>query len=599
MVDAGPPPAAALATGSKEVSCTMERAMPGSSRILPADRRVEWVVGIPGGIPIDRPAWKSVTDAPYHADPTGRADSTPAFNRAIADTPEGHVLFVPEGTYRLDHGIRWQGRLSHRTLRGAGPDRTKLLFYGGMLEMGPGSTEGRTGLDVNARRDSLAVDVDLSQDAVKGETHVHLAALPSWVKPGYLYIIDQLDDPSFVASGGQEGSAHPREVTVNGPRGLGQIVKVTSIGQNGPSDYQVDFEIPLYYGFRIEQQAQLAGAGYDLDSEVPLSECGIEDLYIEGKHAQGWSRGVPGHLIRMDSCLCCWVKNIESHNVPANCHVSASFCYRLEIRDSSFHDSHAYGGGEAYGVILNNITCASLVENNIFRHLHCTMSASYGASGNVFGYNYVFEGTGSAATFTTVSHHATHAYMNLWEGNHGEKALADWTHGSSSHNTLLRNRLRGYDPGGTWDQSAVHISYYNRKCNLLGNTLGTPGYHTIYQRCNGEADRPWLDRAIYRLGYSSDNRQDPPPYDGLATLDLLRHGDYDTVTDSIQWDPSIADHDLPPSLYLKEKPAWFGDLPWPAFGPGTAGLDGKIPTEVRVWGPAGHPKPVPPPPPAE
>jgi hypothetical protein len=184
--------------------------------------------------------------------------------------------------------------------------------------------------------------------------------------------------------------------------------------------------------------------------------------------------------------------------------------------------------------------------------------------------------------------------MNLWEGNHGEKALADWTHGSSSHNTLLRNRLRGYDPGGTWDQCAVHISYYNRKCNVLGNILGTPGYHAIYERCNGEPDHPWADRAIYRLGYSFDKRWDPPPYDDLATMDLLRHGNWDAASQSVKWDPNIADHNLPPSLYLAAKPSWFGDLPWPAFGPDAPGMEGRIPAEVRFWGPAGHATPMPP-----
>jgi len=34
-------------------------------------------------------------------------------------------------------------------------------------------------------------------------------------------------------------------------------------------------------------------------------------------------------------------------------------------------------------------------------------------------------------------------------------------------------------------------------------------------------------------------------------------------------------------LYLKEKPAWFGDLPWPPFGPDTDFEKNKIPAQVR------------------
>ena len=548
--------------------------------IIPADRRIDWKVGIPGGIPADRPVWKSVTDVPYSADPTGATDSSPAFNRALADMPEHHALYVPEGTYRLDSSIIWQDKGDNKTIRGAGPGSAKLLFYVGMIEMGPASAEAHTGLDLDTKTNGLSIDADLSVDAVKGETHVHLSALPSWVKPGHLYIIDQLDDPSFVRNGGSEGSSHPREGTGNGPRGLGHIVKVTSTQRSGPSDYQVNFEIPLYYGFRTSQQAQIAMAGYDATSAAPLSACGVEDLYLEGKHAVGWSRGSAGHLIRMDSCMHCWVKNIESYNVPANCHVWASFCYGLEVRDSYFHDSHAYGGGEAYGVAFYNVTSASLVENNIFKHLHCPTMACYGASGNVFGYNYVFEGAASSSQFCGISTHATHAYMNLWEGNNSDKALADWTHGSSSHNTLFRNRLRGYEPGGRYDQCAVHIAYYNRTWSVIGNVLGTPGYHTIHERSNGEPDDSRADRVIYRLGYRG--KWDQPPHDDLATMDLLRHGNWDSVTQSVKWDPQITSQELPKSCYLSSKPAFLGDLPWPAFGPDVPEcMASKIPAQIR------------------
>jgi hypothetical protein len=401
------------------------------------------------------------------------------------------------------------------------------------------------------------------------------------VKPGHLYIIDQLDDSSLVRNAGSEGSQHPREATGNGPRGLGQVVRVTSTKQNGLADWQVNFETPLYYSYKTSQKAQIAMAGYDATSSEPLSNCGIEDLYLEGKHAFGWSRGNAGHFIRMDSCLYCWVKNIEGYNVPANCHVWASFCYGLEIRDSYFHDSHAYSGGEAYGVAFYNDTAACLVENNIFKHLHCPMMACYGAAGNVFAYNYILEGAASSGQFCGLSTHATHAYMNLFEGNHGDKVLADWTHGSSSHNTVFRNRLRGFDPGGIWDQCPVHIAYYNRKWNVVGNIVGTAGYHTVHEHSNGEPDDPRVDRVVYRLGYSLDKKLGYV-FDDQATMELIRHGNWDSVTRSVKWDPGIASHDLPKSHYLSGKPAFFGDLPWPAYGPDVPGSEtNKIPAQIR------------------
>jgi hypothetical protein len=213
------------------------------------------------------------------------------------------------------------------------------------------------------------------------------------------------------------------------------------------------------------------------------------------------------------------------------------------------------------------------------------MMACYGAAGNVFGYNYAFEGVASSKQAPSISTHGHHAHMNLWEGNHGVKALGDWTHGSASHNTLFRNRLLGYEPPGLEDQVAVSLEYYNRKWNVVGNVLGTPGFHTVYERANGEPGSS-TDRVIYKLGYSAnwDCRQGLP-YDDAATLDLFRHGNYDTVTGAPVWDEHVAGRDLPSSLYLEEKPTWFGKHPWPPYGPDVPNpLENQIPAQVRRWG---------------
>ena len=44
---------------------------------------------------------------------------------------------------------------------------------------------------------------------------------------------------------------------------------------------------------------------------------------------------------------------------------------------------------------------------------------------------------------------------------------------------------------------------------------------------------------------------------------------------------SLGGATLRKSLYLKERPAWFGDLPWPPFGPDTEFEQDKIPAQVR------------------
>ena len=87
----------------------------------------------------------------------------------------------------------------------------------------------------------------------------------------------------------------------------------------------------------------------------------------------------------------------------------------------------------------------------------------------------------------------------------------------------------------------------------------------------------YLTRVIYQLGYPHMGNTAysgvNPPDTGKDALDtrvkstLIRHGNYDYATRSIQWDAGIGDHALPDSLYLPGKPSWFGDLRWPPIDP--------------------------------
>jgi hypothetical protein len=142
-----------------------------------------------------------------------------------------------------------------------------------------------------------------------------------------------------------------------------------------------------------------------------------------------------------------------------------------------------------------------------------------------------------------------------------------------------------FRPSHQEKRRGLSIEYYNRKWNVAGNVLGTPGFHTVYERADGQPGSS-QDRVIYKLGYPVNWDCRPGlPHDDPATLDLLRHGNYDTVSGATRWHDHIASHDLPPSLYLRGKPAWFGDLPWPPYGPDAPGaLENKIPAQVRRAG---------------
>jgi hypothetical protein len=60
---------------------------------------------------------------------------------------------------------------------------------------------------------------------------------------------------------------------------------------------------------------------------------------------------------------------------------------------------------------------------------------------------------------------------------------------------------------------------------------------------------------------------------------VVREGNFDYVTNTVRWDHEP--RDLPNSLYLTGKPAFFGDLPWPWVDPTGAVKVRTLPAHVR------------------
>src|SRR5688572_31583670 len=94
--------------------------------------------------------------------------------------------------------------------------------------------------------------------------------------------------------------------------------------------------------------------------------------------------------------------------------------------------------------------------------------------------------------------------MNLFEGNAANSFLMDLYHGTGSLPTVFRNRLAGTEPGKSQGNSIpVSIWAFNRYVNVVGNVLGTSGYHTVYETSRAAgASTGNPDRSIYVLGYS-------------------------------------------------------------------------------------------------
>src|SRR5579883_381238 len=119
--------------------------------------------------PLSEPSgYISVTDAPYHADPTGATDSTQAIQNAVnAGESQGKGVWIPQGTYLVTSHIL----VNNVTLTGAGP------WYSVLTGAPPGggngnSTSNGTGVGVygnDAYDGSTSSNVTLSNFAIEGE----------------------------------------------------------------------------------------------------------------------------------------------------------------------------------------------------------------------------------------------------------------------------------------------------------------------------------------------------------------------------------------------------------------------------------------------
>jgi hypothetical protein len=345
---------------------------------------------------------------------------------------------------------------------------------------------------------------------------------------------------------------------------------------------------------------------------LPITGSGVEDLSMDHS-ASSAIGGV--HVFNGNGI---WVKNVRSLNAHAK-HVWMYQSVHTTVRDSYFYgtqaaasDSYAtdtYTGGD------------QLIENNIFQHIASPM-LNEGGEGTVQSYNFAIDdyytAGGNALQWQQASsyQHAVGNAFFLWEGNVGIALTADDIHGGSMFITAFRNYWNGRDPTGgssggkTQQTNAIQLEAYNRYYNIVGNVLGTPGYHTRYDWAptskTDAGSSSSSNASIYSLGFSGNEGTywgPGIPNDLFTGTSLMRWGNYDTVRGTVQWNasevpsglsqyanPLPGDQTLPGSLYLPGMPAWFatkfGAVRWPPIGPDVTGgqlLNGfanKIPAQL-------------------
>jgi hypothetical protein len=537
------------------------------SGIVAPSRAIDWTTpGVVGGIPT-RPRCTTGTGVNVLAYSSTAAD----INAAIAGCDANHAVELGTGTFTLSDGITftlwdpinfvWVVK-NNVTLRGAGPDRTFLIFT---ADVDPSSCGGLGG-DVcfinghaNWSGNQVPPDVeapgnfaDWTAGYAKGTTSITLGPNESMsqIRPqvGTLLILDQADDSD--TDNGAVWVCQTRDVCSQQigvrqgrpGRGQTQVVRVTAVNGN-------TFTISPRLYMPNWRASQNPGAWWS--NSLPITGSGVEDLSLD--HSASNARA--GVFIYNGSGI--WLKNIRSINAKQK-HVWMYQSVHTTVRDSYFYGTQD-AADESYGT--DTFTGGDhLIENNIFEHIASPM-LNEGGQGIVHAYNYAIDdyytNGGWAPEWQQASsyQHAIGNAFILWEGNDGIALTADAIHGTSHFITAFRNYWIGKDPQGgapsppgkTQQTNAVQLQAFNRYYNIIGNVLGMSGYHQDYQWVPSSPDDPgdttfsFSDRSIYSMGYSGNqgtrfNEPDPPnpnhtfPNDTLVKDTLFRWGNYDLVT---------------------------------------------------------------------
>jgi hypothetical protein len=305
--------------------------------------------------------------------------------------------------------------------------------------------------------------------------------------------------------------------------------------------------------------------------------------------------------IGMHYCDGCWLSGIQADSTSA-----ARAVMFYDTRGDTLRDSYVFGptggvGGDNYDVSLYGPSSDILVENNILAFSRANL-ISEGGTLLVSAYNYSVRQINSPNSWNYAggagNNHDSSAQFWLIEGDDAFAAEFENVHGNCLFCTVFRSRLWGADAQPTTNQSnGIIINGFSRHANLVGNVLGTTGFHTKYEASPTSTGS--CNVAIFQLALGGSCAAGANPSSDQRTYDsLFRWGNWDVVTSTndngtndqtgirfvsgevpsglalfAQSVPS--DHTLPPSLYLSGTPSYFtfSSTPFPPVGPDVSNGD--------------------------
>ena len=603
--------ALAVVAGTRWIAAAEVPKLPGSD-IIPAGRLADWTpgvtVGVPGGIPTDRKNLIDVTKDPYKADNTGAKDASKAVAAAVAAAVKGDVVYLPAGTYRIEGGIGVGFQKSGITVRGAGMDKTTLNMIGNA-----GVFIG-TGENYDWPKDKCKITAGLT----KGSTQITVEdATPFAV--GKMIKIGFEDDPSIPV------------LSVAGFAGMRrQQLMITA--KNGNT---LTVTPPLYHDYN--------GAGIKV-AQLQTTSVGLEDMTIDSSNAKNWiivkvdncygswiknvrTRKATNYQIALFDCLFfeirgCYLDDLVHSgsngagllmNTVTASLIENNIIYKafplIEVNHGSAGNVIAYnyledsgpgcaidsnhGPHNNFNLYEGNISpnlqadgyFGSASDDTVFRNwFHgkraATANPSWCMSLNRFTRNYSLVGNILAGPASmgnpNMGNGAFEGTAQLTAG----KSWADWNpkSGSTVKGVLTE---RSTDTAGK-----ITLSSGSLRQGQSPMLTGPGGTWCMVEKVEGNVVSVETWRWQTKLPPLNTEFSIFPGPGGFQELDLdvkattLLKDNYYSNISGVPAEESLGNATLPKSLYLKEKPAWFGDLAWPPFGPDVDFQKNKIPAQV-------------------
>lgn len=320
----------------------------------------------------------NVVDA-FKADPSGKADSTDAIQKAIdaAAQINGGRVFLPEGAYLCNGPLVI--KTSNTVISGAGPEKTRIIFTSRDADLFQREIHQQVVFCGGEWPDS---EIPLAADVNEYSTNISVKD-PSALKPGGDIVIGWKITDDFVNEHGMQGVWQE----FNGKWQPFFQRTVISIDKNA-SPARITIDVPMNYPAKQHDGASLI--------VIPnyLEGCGLQDLSISDAHPEGkqWS-DVRFSIVGMYRAKDCWMRNVNSFasGVDGEYHLQNNGfrienCKRITIEKCSLANPQnrgPVGGGYLFEVVASSEVLLKDCTGANGRH-NFIQNWGFGTSGCVF-----------------------------------------------------------------------------------------------------------------------------------------------------------------------------------------------------------------------